>query len=92
MKIWPSIKFGSLAEITDFCRFIVRARQDDVAEMSNLYNIFIQGRKVGKIPSSSADVAAGDRIGDFNYDSSYIYLCVESGGSAVWRRASLGGW
>lgn len=92
MKPWPTIREGSQQEIVDFCRYISRSRQEDVAESVNFYNIFIQGRKVGKIPSSSADVVATDRVGDFNYSDSYLYLCVDSGGSAVWRRVALGSW
>lgn len=72
-------------------KFIQRARLADIADRNNLPNIFMSGRKVGKIPTGSADVAITDRLGDFNYDASYFYILVNNSG-AVWRRASLGSW
>jgi hypothetical protein len=50
------------------------------------------GRKVGRVPSSSADVITGDKVGDFNYDISYIYVLVDNAGTGTWRRATLGSW
>lgn len=75
----------------DFCRDIARMRQEDIDDFNNLSNVFMRGRKVGRIPSGSSDIAATDRIGDFNYDASYLYLCVDNSGAA-WRRIALGSW
>lgn len=80
---------STLESLVNFCKDITRLREEDVAEFNNLSNIFISGRKVGKIPSGSSDTT-GDRVGDFNYDASYIYLCVDNGGTAAWRRVAIG--
>lgn len=77
--------------IADFCREVARLREEDIEDFNNLSNIFMRGRKVGKIPTGSTDVAATDRLGDFNYDANYLYLCVDNSG-AVWRRITLGSW
>lgn len=89
MKIWPTI--ASRDELLEFCKDITRLRRQDVAEFNNLPNVFIEGRKVGKIPTGSSDTT-GDRVGDFNYDASYIYICVNNGGTAAWRRVAIGSW
>jgi len=71
---------------------ILRERRADVKDFNNLKNVFISGRKVGKIPTASNDVTDGDRVGDFNYSASYLYLCVNDAGSAKWRRVALSTW
>ena len=77
--------------VLDFCKAIARERGNDITDFTNLPNIFMQGRKVQKVPSASNDVAATDRIGDFNYDASYLYLVVDDSG-AEWRRVALATW
>ncbi len=79
----------STSSVADFCRDIARIRQEDIDDFNNLTNVFIGGRKVGKVPTSSADVVATDRIGDFNFDANFIYICVDDSGAA-WRRVTLG--
>ncbi len=88
MKNWPV--FNEL-KIPDFMKFIVRERSNDVSEFNSLAEKFVSGRKVGKIPASSADVDPTDRIGDVNWDANYLYILVDNTG-AVWRRATLGSW
>lgn len=78
-------------QIGEFCREVARLRQEDIEDFSNLSNIFMRGRKVGKIPTGSTDTDASDRVGDFNYDASYLYLCVDNSG-ATWRRIALESW
>ena len=89
MKKYPNISRAE--EILNFCKDITRMRREDVSEISNLSNIFIRGRKTDKIPTSSSDIT-GNRVGDFNYDTSYIYVCVDNSGTAAWRRVSIGSW
>lgn len=89
--LYPSIPDNSNLALGDFCREVTRQRQQDVEEFSNLYNLFMQGRKVGKIPTGSSDVTNQDRIGDFNYDTDYLYICVNDSG-ASWRRVAIGSW
>jgi hypothetical protein len=74
-----------------FCQDIARTREEDIEDFNNLTNTFMRGRKVGKIPTGSSDVASADRIGDFNYDADYLYICVDDSGAA-WRRITLGSW
>lgn len=73
-------------------REITSVRKDDITQIGNLVNIFIQGRKVGKIPSASNDVTDGDKIGDYNVTDSYAYYLVESAGVGVWRRVAVTAW
>lgn len=73
-------------------REITSVRKDDITQIGNLVNIFIQGRKVGKIPSASNDVTDGDKVGDINWDISYLYILVDNAGTGTWRRAALGAW
>jgi len=81
----------SILSVADFCRDIARIREEDVEDFSNLNNVFISGRKVGKVPTGSADIAVTDRIGDFNFDANFIYICVDDSGAA-WRRVTLEVW
>lgn len=92
MRPYPTIFSSDNAALKQALDFIGRERQADVQEFNNLPNVFITGRKVGKIPSASADVVATDRPGDFSYDASFIYICLNNAGTVVWRRATLGSW
>lgn len=72
---------------------ISRKRQEDITDRNNFNSIFVNGRKVGKVPSGSADVVASDRIGDFNVDNTYAYWLVDDGaGGAEWVRAGVSTW
>lgn len=73
---------------------ITRLRDLDIQDRNNFPNIFLTGRLVGKIPTSSADIAATDRVNDYSYavDASYVYLCQDDSGTVVWRRIALEAW
>lgn len=90
MKTYPSLTGNTLENAITVLREITRLRNQDITDFDNLQNRFWAGRKVGKIPSGSTDVAATDKLGDFNYNDSYLYLLTESTSGAVWRRATLG--
>lgn len=90
MKTYPLVNRPE--QLVDFAKDVARKRQEDIVEFNNLPNVFISGRKVAKVPTGSADVAPSDRIGDLNYDASYLYICVDDGGTAAWRRVALGSW
>jgi hypothetical protein len=92
MKPYPSTVSESLSSVTDVVQFIVRERDVDIRDWNNLNNIYISGRKVGKIPTSSVDIVPEDRVGDVSYDVSYFYIVVNNGGTAEWRRIALGVW
>jgi len=91
MKNFPKMQDRTLSEAIKVIEYITKERSNDVSDFDNLINVFISGRKVGKIPTGSADVSDTDRLGDFNYDADYLYLLVDDSGAA-WRRVSLGVW
>lgn len=92
MKQFPNMVVRNEADLYTLARYILKERENDINDFNNLQNIFMAGRKVGKIPTGSADVLATDRVGDFNYDASYLYILVDNGGTAVWRRSTLSAW
>jgi hypothetical protein len=89
MQEYPAIINGNEKDVL---RRIVELRHDDVSDFTNLPQVFMSGRKAGKVPTGSADVAVTDRLGDFNYDTSYLYLAVNNAGSLVWRRVAISSW
>lgn len=91
-KDYPYWSASTLEDIKTQLSQITHTRKDDITFINNLTNIFVGGRKVGKIPSSSVDVVPSDRIGDQNYDQNYLYILINNSGVAQWRRASLGSW
>ena len=69
-------------------------RQEDISDFDNLANRFIAGRKVGKIPTGSADIEATDRVGDVSFaaNGAFIYYFVDVSGTPAWRRIALVSW
>jgi len=92
LKDWITPKIKTLEDVQAFTNYICRTRDDDITQTSNYTNIFIRGRKVGKVPTSSADVAATDKLGDINFTDDYMYVLIDNGGTAEWRRVALGSW
>lgn len=90
--LYPNVTNPTLADVLTFCLEVARTREQDLQDFYNLPNVFVKGRKVDKVPTGSSDVTDEDRAGDFNYDTSYMYVCVEDGSSVTWRRATLGSW
>lgn len=86
---WPA---ESMDDLKDQMRQICNTRKDDITQISNLVNVFVLGRKVGKVPASSVDVTATDRIGDFNVDTAYAYYLIDDSGVAKWRRVAVASW
>ena len=89
--LYENIVDESNEELARFAREATRLRGQDVEDFTNLSNVFMRGRKVGKIPTGSSDIT-DSRVGDFNYDTSYFYICVDNAGTATWRRVSIGAW
>lgn len=79
-------------KVVEQVRVITNTRKDDISEIANLINIFVTGRKVGKVPTASNDVVPEDRVGDINYTTSFLYILVDNAGTATWRRVALGSW
>lgn len=80
-------------QVREVVEQIVFARKDDIMIIKNLPNVFLQGRTVGRAPSSSADVIAGDRVGDVSFATSggnqYLFVLMDISGTAEWRRVQL---
>ena len=91
-KDYPYYEPADLREVVEIIGQITRTRKDDIALIQNLPEVLVSGRKVGRVPSSSADVVAGDKVNDINWDTSYIYVLVDNAGIGVWRRAALASW
>lgn len=92
MKEYPYFRTSNEKDMEKLLLAITKERRSDIRAFDNLVNVFIRGRKVDKIPSGASDVAADDRLGDFNYSASYLYLCVDNSGTVEWRRAALSSW
>ena len=92
LKEYPYWSAENLEQIKEQMRLITNIRKDDITQFQNLPGIFVSGRKVGKVPSASNDVAATDRLGDMNWDASYLYILIDNSGTAEWRRATLASW
>lgn len=93
MKRYPLYdEINSLDQVQIALTEIARLRDQDIRDFNNLTNIFMRGRKVEKVPSGAADVAALDRVGDFNYTASYLYILVNNSGTNAWRRVALSSW
>lgn len=92
MQPYPQDIKKTIESIYESLRIITRLRNEDIVDRNTFPAIFMTGRKVGKVPTSSTDVAATDRVGDFNYDASYFYILVNNSGTPAWRRATMGTW
>jgi len=92
MKDFPKNDTQSAEGVEELLDFIVNERRNDINDFINLKNVFISGRKVGKIPSGASDIEVTDRVGDINYDASYLYIVIDNGGTAEWRRIALSSW
>lgn len=91
MKPYPKINSGNANELVSFARYVARERDADITDRRNLDNIFMRGRKVAKIPTGVSDVDPTDRVGDFNYDGSNLYWCVDNAGTVEWHNIPLAG-
>lgn len=91
MNQYPTRIESTLDNHTDWLRNVSRERIADVQDWNNLPNRFVGGRKVAKVPSSSADIT-GSRAGDFNVTDAYAYFCLDNAGTLVWRRVAVAAW
>ncbi len=91
-KDYPYWSASTLPDVIEQLRQITSIRKSDITTISQITSSFISGRKVGKIPSSSADVDVTDKVGDVNYTASYFYILIDNSGTPAWRRVALGSW
>lgn len=87
---YPNWTPETLEDVKQHLREIENVRKDDITQVSNLVNIFVSGRKVGRIPSSSTNVIDGDKVGDFNVTDSFAYYLIDTGAGGEWRRVAVG--
>lgn len=92
LKDYPYYSAETVQDIKQQLRDICNIRKDDITQIQQLPDILFRARKVARIPTSSADVIAGDRVGDINYTVDYLYILIDNSGTAVWRRAALSSW
>lgn len=94
MKPYPSNIDPNAKDCANALNIISRLRDQDVTDRNTFPAVFVSGRTVGKIPTSSADIAATDRVGDISFapDGSFVYYCVDVSGAAAWRRIALSTW
>ena len=78
--------------VVDVVSQIARLRDNDITDRNNFPHVFLSGRSVARVPGSATDVAATDRVGDFNVTPSYAYFCVDNSGTPVWRRVAVSSW
>lgn len=91
-KDYPYWNAETLEEMQEVLREITNTRKDDITTISQITSSFISGRKVGKTPTSSADVSTSDKVGDVNYDANYFYILIDNAGTPAWRRVALASW
>lgn len=91
-KDYPYWSAESLEEVKRQLSQICHTRKDDITQVNSMNSTFITGRKVGKIPASSADVIPSDKLNDFNWDNSFLYILIDNSGTPLWRRATLNSW
>lgn len=78
--------FGSLAGTETFLQDVEDRRREDVIEQDSYNEKFLLARKVTKVPTSTTDVTATDRVDDFNWDENFIYILMDVSGPAIeWR-------
>jgi hypothetical protein len=92
MKDYPSITPDTGEDQKELLRYICKERKNDISDFNNVKSLFNSWRKVGKVPTGASDVSSTDRVGDMNYDSSYVYILVDNGGTPQWRRTALASW
>ncbi len=70
-------------------RMVQLRKQEDLKDFANLTQVFVMGRSTRRIPSSSVDVIAGDRVGDTVNDDTYLYQLLNITGVPLWNRITL---
>ena len=84
MKPFPVFQSaGDLPALKELLGLVGEYRDQDIAEFNNLFARVGTVRKVTRIPSSSTDVIAGYKVGDFNWDDTGFYYLDAT--TSEWR-------
>lgn len=90
MKTYPNVTNDTIDTILTVIKKMVQLRNyEDVSDFDNLNQKFILGRKTYRVPSSSSDVLATDREGDFCVTATFLYILFNNSGTLVWRRTAI---
>jgi hypothetical protein len=93
MKPYKKLLTQNIGDVADVMQNMILERTNDIKDFDNLNNVFISGRKVGKVPTGATDVTSSDKIGDFNIASIggtfYLISLVNNGGTPVWARVAM---
>lgn len=89
MRQYPKLVSTDSEQIKAWADNVTRQRISDVDEMNALPNVYIAGRKVAKVPTSSSDIT-GSFPGDFNVTVSFAYFCINNAGTVEWVRVAVG--
>ena len=91
MNRYPKILDSSGETLKSALDYIQRERLNDIADRNNLPNLFIGGRKVSKVPASSADITnPTSAAGDFNVTKDFAFFCINDAGTVKWVRVAVG--
>lgn len=94
MRKYPSNIHSN--NILSAVRDIAASRDEDIRDYESLRDTKMKGRLrtgVRSVPSSAADVLAGDLQGDKLNDDTYAYELVQTTSGLLWDRRSLDvGW
>jgi hypothetical protein len=91
MNRYPSIINRTVEGCLSALDWIGRERLSDINDRQNLPNLFIGGRKVQKVPTSSADISSPTSVaGDFNVTKDFAFFCVNDAGTIKWVRVAVG--
>lgn len=85
LKEYPYWSAEKPMDVQQQLRDITRTRKDDISQFKALPDYLISGRSVNRIPSSSADVVATDRVGDISRDALHTYV-LQNPASPAWVR------
>lgn len=87
MREYPGFVPGD-SQLIEKLNTISGHRREDISQF-NLMNEKITGmRKVNRIPATSGDVLATDRLGDFSFAPAGIYYLADNAGTPTWYLAA----
>lgn len=89
LKDYPYWPAETLQHLIEQMRQICNVRKDDIIRIQNFDSTYVMGRTTYRVPSGSADIVDGDKVGDVVLTSSFVYYLVDNG-TPQWVRATLG--
>lgn len=85
-------QYPSPANMDKWAAEVMRIREDDALQISQLPNKFLRGRLVSpeRVPTSSADVTEEDVEYDYAFkaDGTEMYILLDISGTLTWVRSA----